>query len=82
VRASALRGKVLSSVDITTLATYCQMWARFVEAEKAKKPVSPSYIAQMNILAGKLGLSPADRCRIRLEPEAKPTNRFQKLGRK
>jgi phage terminase small subunit len=71
---------VLSAVDRGMLATYCQLWARFVEGEKAGAPVKSAHIAQMNACAAKLGLSPADRTKIRLEPEEKPRNRFSNLG--
>lgn len=72
--------RVLSGVDRAILATYCQLWARFVEAEKAGAPVKAAHVQQMNILAGKLGLSPADRCKLKLEPAEKPRNRFSNLG--
>ena len=75
-----LYSKVLSRIDRGMLATYCQMWARFVAGEKADAPVKAAHVAQMNILAGKLGLSPADRPKIRMQPEEKPRNRFSNLG--
>ena len=78
-----LYSRVLSRVDRSMLATYCQMWARFVDGEKTGAPVKAAHVAQMNALAGKLGLTPADRTKIRLEPEEKPRNRFSNLaGRK
>jgi phage terminase small subunit len=78
-----LYSKVLSAVDRGMLAIYCTLWGHFVTGEKTGTPVKAAHVAQMNALAGKLGLSPADRTKIRLDPEEKPRNRFSNLaGRK
>jgi phage terminase small subunit len=75
-----LYSKVLSSVDRGMLATYCQLWGRFVEGEKSGTPVKSAHVAQMAVIAAKLGLSPVDRPKIRLEPNEQPMNKFSKLG--
>jgi phage terminase small subunit len=74
--------KVLSRVDRGLLAIYCQLWARFVQGEKSGTPLQAAYVAQMHSLASKFGLNPADRTKIRLEPEEKPRNRFAAFGKR
>jgi phage terminase small subunit len=73
---------ILSKVDRAMLATFCTMWGRFVEAEKAGAPVKTAHVLAMNSLASKLGLSPVDRTKIHLEPEEKPRNRFAAFGKR
>lgn len=54
----------LSLIDRAVLATYCQLWGRFVEGEKINKPVKATHITQMRGLAAELGLTPSSRSRI------------------
>lgn len=73
--------KVLSAVDRSVLAMYCQLWGRFVAGERKGASVKAAHIAVMSTLASKLGLSPADRTKIRTEPEQQTENRFARLGK-
>jgi phage terminase small subunit len=72
IRGFAATG-VLTPLDRGMLATYCTMWARFVEAERADPYVAPSasFISTMSSIATKLGLDPAARVRLgtRLAPD-------------
>jgi phage terminase small subunit len=67
---------VLTILDRQQLMTYCQMFARWVESEKAREyvPLPASFIATMASLGGKLGLNPSDRTRLRTPapPERDP----------
>lgn len=64
---------ILTPLDRGMLATYCQMWARFVEAESAPDyvPLPASLISTMATVANKLGLDPSGRVRLRV-PDDKP----------
>jgi len=66
IRGYAATG-VLTSLDGGMLATYCQMWGRFVEAERAVsyKPLPAAFAAVMSGIANKLGLDPSGRARLR-----------------
>lgn len=61
---------VLTLLDRGMLATYCQMWARFVEAEQAVPyaPLPASFIATMASIANKLGLDPSGRVKLGAAP--------------
>jgi phage terminase small subunit len=81
IAADPLYSRALASVDGAALARYCQLHARYVEAERSNKPLTASMVSVLTILEGKLGLNPSDRVRIRI-PEAgkQPVNRFSRLG--
>lgn len=73
----------ISEADRPTLAVYCQLWARFVASETrgrkahAEFPVT-KLVAMMN-LAGKLGLNPSDRTRIRMPEKKQEESKFARL---
>jgi phage terminase small subunit len=71
--------KALRGVDRAALATFCQMWARFVEGEKANTPVPVSHVAAMTNLGAKLGLNPADRVKVKVPEAPKAANPWQQL---
>jgi phage terminase small subunit len=68
------RAGVLTTLDRSQLGMYCQMMARWHEAETRQpyEPLPASYAATMASIASKLGLNVADRAKLRL-PE--PTKR-------
>jgi phage terminase small subunit len=71
--------KALRKVDRVALATFCQMWARFVDGEKKNEPVPVSHIAAMTNLGAKLGLNPADRVKVKVPDAPKPQNKWQQI---
>jgi phage terminase small subunit len=64
-------GSAICKTDRAMLAAFCQLWARFVEAEGKGETMPASRISAMVNLASKLGLNPADRTRVR-RPAQKP----------
>jgi phage terminase small subunit len=62
------RAGVLTALDRTQLALYCQMWARWRAAETSVPyaPLRTAHAATMATLASKLGLNVADRAKLRL----------------
>jgi phage terminase small subunit len=71
INASLGRAGVLTTLDRTQLALYCQMWARWQAAEMSVpyQPLRTAHAATMATLASKLGLNVADRAKLSL-PEA------------
>jgi hypothetical protein len=68
------RAGVLTALDRSQLAMYCQMMARWQAAERADPyiPLPASYAATMAGIAAKLGLNVMDRAKLRLpEPVAR-----------
>ncbi len=56
------------------LATFCQLWARFVEAERSEPyaPVPVSHIVSMANIANRLGLDPSGRVKLPFQEKADP----------
>jgi phage terminase small subunit len=56
------------------LATYCQLWARFVEAERSEpyEPISVSHVTLMASIANRLGLDPSGRVKLPMQEKADP----------
>jgi phage terminase small subunit len=78
----------ICKVDRAMLAAYCQLWARFVEGERPSQPgrafpdhcrVKAAHIAIMTSLAGKLGLNPSDRVKVKGRGAEPATNAWQRL---
>jgi phage terminase small subunit len=71
INASLGRAGVLTALDRTQLALYCQMWARWRAAETRVpyEPLRTAHAATMATLASKLGLNVADRAKLSV-PEA------------
>jgi phage terminase small subunit len=69
IRATQSPG-VIALVDRGILATYCQMFGRYVEAERSEPYVRlpASYLATMFSVAGKLGLESSARVRLSVTP--------------
>jgi phage terminase small subunit len=65
---------IITKLDRGMLATYCQMWARYVASEKAEPYVMlpASFISTMASVANKLGLDPSGRVKLRVPDEPKP----------
>ncbi len=63
---------VVTPLDRAMLATFCQLWARFVEAERSEpyEPVPVSHIVSMANIANRLGLDPSGR--VKLPAQGKP----------
>lgn len=55
---------IVTQLDYVVLATFCQMWGRYVEAEKAGQEVNVSHITQMRLLAVEMGMSPSSRSKV------------------
>lgn len=57
---------VITRVDCSSLAVYCQMLGRYIDSERAVPYVMlpASFISTMNSLGGKLGLEPSSRVRL------------------
>lgn len=70
----------LALVDRGMLATYCQLWARFVEGEKSDKPLGGRQLQTLVAVAAKLGLNPTDRCKVKLPAEKPADDPWQKLA--
>jgi phage terminase small subunit len=68
IDASLGRAGVLTALDRSQLALYCQMWARWRAAETAEpyEPLPTAHAATMKALASKLGLNVADRAQLNL----------------
>jgi phage terminase small subunit len=64
---------IVTQLDRGMLATYCQMWARFVASETAEPytPLPASFISTMATIANKLGLDPSGRTKLRVPDEPK-----------
>ncbi len=60
---------IITIVDRSMLAAYCQMWARFVEAEKSGQPLPASKVAQMRALASEFGIGASSRSRFNVEKQ-------------
>jgi phage terminase small subunit len=62
------RAGVLTALDRSQLTLYCQMMARWREAETRApyEPLPASYAATIAGIASKLGLNVADRAKLRL----------------
>ncbi len=55
---------LLTRVDLSMLAVWCQVWARYHQAETHGKGASASLIAQLRHVAAEFGLTPASRPRL------------------
>jgi phage terminase small subunit len=55
---------VLTALDRSTLALFCEGCAQWHEAERAGKPLPVAFIAAVMRIGGKLGLNPVDRARL------------------
>jgi hypothetical protein len=71
--------KALRKVDRAMLAAFCQLWARYVEAEKKNEPVPVTHVLAMVNLGAKLGLNPADRVKVKVPDAPKAANKWQQL---
>jgi phage terminase small subunit len=73
INASLGRAGVLTALDRTQLALYCQMWARWRAAETSEPyvPLRTAHTATMATLASKLGLNVADRAKLSLPEPVK-----------
>jgi phage terminase small subunit len=72
---------IITKLDRSMLAAYCQMWARWVEAEKVNEPLPASHMAQMRYLAASFGLDPAAREKLNAKPkEPEKKNKYVRNG--
>jgi phage terminase small subunit len=74
IDASLGKAGVLTALDRSQLTMYCQMHARWIEAEQATPyvPLPASFASTMANIASKLGLNVLDRGKLRLpEPVAR-----------
>ena len=65
---------VVTPLDRAMLATFCQLWARFVEAERSEpyEPVPVSHIVSMANIANRLGLDPSGRVKLPVQEKPDP----------
>ncbi len=65
---------VVTPLDRAMLATFCQLWARYVEAEQAEPyaPVPISHVVSMANIANRLGLDPSGRVKLPVQEEPDP----------
>lgn len=61
---------VLKESDRDLLATYCCLFAEYVETVRAGERASMSIVGQLRQLMGELGLTPSARARIVAEPDS------------
>jgi phage terminase small subunit len=71
IDASLGKAGVLTALDRTQLALYCQMYARWEDAERNNEPLKTAHAATMATIASKLGLNVADRAKLRLPEPVK-----------
>jgi phage terminase small subunit len=71
INASLGKAGVLTALDRTQLALYCQMYARWEEAERNDEPLKTAHAATMATIASKLGLNVDDRAKLRLPESTK-----------
>ena len=62
---------LLTCLDASVLITYAQLWVRLVQAEQATPYIAPpaAYFAAFATIAGRLGLDPQSRARLRVPPK-------------
>jgi phage terminase small subunit len=74
------RAGVLTALDRSQLMLYCQMVARWREAETREpyEPLPASYAATIAGIASKLGLNVADRAKLRM-PEPMKRDPLEQL---
>ncbi len=65
---------IVTPFDRAMLATFCQLWARFVEAERSEpyEPVPVSHIVSMANIANRLGLDPSGRVKLPVQETPDP----------
>jgi phage terminase small subunit len=60
-----VKTRILASIDLSYLATYCSLHAAIVAAEKKGDLLPASYISQYRALASEFGIGPSSRSRIK-----------------
>jgi phage terminase small subunit len=71
----------LATVDRAMMAAYCQLWAKFVDAELSGKEFGGRQLMSLIQIAAKLGLNPQDRTKIKTAaPPEKADNPWAALG--
>ena len=65
---------VVTPLDRAMLATFCQLWGRFVEAERSEPyaPVPVSHVVSMANIANRLGLDPSGRVKLPVQEKPDP----------
>lgn len=74
--------KAITEADRGGLITYCLLWDEIrtaVERDGNSTEVPASRLTVFASLAGKFGMTPSDRVKVRVPEEAKPTNKFSRL---
>lgn len=62
---------VMALIDESMLAMYCQMFGRWLIAEKANMPLPVAYAAQVRLAAASFGLEPSSRAKLGTKPKEK-----------
>lgn len=72
---------VYTAADRALLTVHCQMWARFVEREfgQGAEGCSANFLIAFANIAGKLGLTPSDRVKLRSGKSEQPESPFAAL---
>jgi phage terminase small subunit len=74
--------KALTEADRGLLTTYCLVWqeiAHVVARDGSSILIPASRLQLFANIAGKLGMTPSDRVKVRMPEEKKPANKFGKL---
>lgn len=66
---------VIKGADQTALAAYCKLAAKLANGEDFKSTEWQAFIT----LTGRFGLTPADRCKIKVEAPTRQENPFAKF---
>lgn len=61
------------------IVLYCQLYARWEEAEKSGKPLPIMHMVALSNLGAKLGRNPSDQAKVHVPEEVKPANGWEKL---
>jgi len=55
---------IVTKLDLTMLATFCQMWGDYIKGIKASEPVSMAHVTQMRLMAAEFGMTPSSRSKV------------------
>ena len=55
---------VITDLDTSMLATFCQMWGEYIAGFKSGDPVGVTHMTQMRLMAAEFGLTPSSRSKV------------------
>ena len=59
---------IVTNLDTSMLATFCQMWGEYIAGVKSGEPVGVTHMTQMRLLAAEFGMTPASRTKVEALP--------------